>query len=116
MQITTIGIDLAKNVFQVHGANEREKAVLRKQLRPRASLGILRQPPGVPDRDGGLRQRTPLGSQVAGAWAYGPIDGTAVCETLCEKQQKRTGRCASHLPACDAADDAVRFDQKHRQL
>jgi transposase len=33
MQITTIGIDLAKNVFQVHGANERGKAVLRKQLR-----------------------------------------------------------------------------------
>jgi transposase len=33
MQITTVGIDLAKNVFQVHGANERGKAVLRKQLR-----------------------------------------------------------------------------------
>jgi transposase len=33
MQITTIGIDLAKNVFQVHGANERGKAVLRKQLK-----------------------------------------------------------------------------------
>ncbi len=33
MQITTVGIDLAKNVFQVHGANERGKTVLRKQLR-----------------------------------------------------------------------------------
>lgn len=33
MEIATIGIDLAKNVFQVHGANERGKAVLRKQLR-----------------------------------------------------------------------------------
>jgi len=33
MQITTIGIDLAKNVFQVHGANEHGKPVLRKQLR-----------------------------------------------------------------------------------
>ena len=33
MQITTIGIDLAKNVFQVHGADERGKPVLRKQLR-----------------------------------------------------------------------------------
>jgi hypothetical protein len=29
----TIGIDLAKNVFQIHGANKRGKAVLRKQLR-----------------------------------------------------------------------------------
>jgi transposase len=33
MQITTVGIDLAKNVFQVHGVNEHGKAVLRKQLR-----------------------------------------------------------------------------------
>lgn len=33
MQITTVGIDLAKNVFQVHGVNERGKAVLRKRLR-----------------------------------------------------------------------------------
>jgi transposase len=33
MQITTIGIDLAKNVFQVHGANEHGRPVLRKQLK-----------------------------------------------------------------------------------
>jgi transposase len=33
MKITTVGIDLAKNVFQVHGVNERGKTVLRKQLR-----------------------------------------------------------------------------------
>jgi transposase len=33
MKITTIGIDLAKTVFQVHGVDERGKAVLRKQLK-----------------------------------------------------------------------------------
>ena len=33
MQITTVGIDLAKNVFQVHGVNAHGKAVLRKSLR-----------------------------------------------------------------------------------
>jgi transposase len=33
MNITTIGIDLAKNVFQVHGVNERGQAVLKKQLK-----------------------------------------------------------------------------------
>jgi len=33
MQVTTIGLDLAKNVFQVHGVNIRGKVVLRKQLR-----------------------------------------------------------------------------------
>jgi len=33
MKITTVGIDLAKNVFQVHGVDERGKPVLRRQLR-----------------------------------------------------------------------------------
>ena len=33
MNITTIGIDLAKNVFQIHGVDGHGKAVLRKQLR-----------------------------------------------------------------------------------
>jgi transposase len=33
MNITTVGIDLAKNVFQVHGVDGRGKAVLRKVLK-----------------------------------------------------------------------------------
>jgi transposase len=33
MKITTVGMDLAKNVMQVHGVDERGKAVIRKQLR-----------------------------------------------------------------------------------
>jgi hypothetical protein len=32
MQITTIGLDIAKNVFQVHGIDANEKVVVRKQL------------------------------------------------------------------------------------
>lgn len=33
MKITTVGIDLAKNVFQVHGIDEHGQAVLKKQQR-----------------------------------------------------------------------------------
>ena len=33
MNITTIGIDLAKNVFQVHDVDERAKGGLKKQLK-----------------------------------------------------------------------------------
>jgi transposase len=33
MNITTIGLDLAKNVFQVHGVDEQGKMVLKKQLK-----------------------------------------------------------------------------------
>ena len=33
MQIATIGLDISKNVFQIHGINATEKVVVRKQLR-----------------------------------------------------------------------------------
>ncbi|PXW80422.1 hypothetical protein C8R34_1484 [Nitrosomonas sp. Nm84] len=33
MKITTIGINLVKEVFQIHGVDMRGKTVLRKQLR-----------------------------------------------------------------------------------
>src|SRR6516225_3513393 len=33
MQVITIGLDIAKNVFQVHGIDANEKVVVRKQLR-----------------------------------------------------------------------------------
>ena len=41
MKITTIGVDLAKSVFQVHGVDERGKAVLRKQLKRKDMLSFF---------------------------------------------------------------------------
>ena len=32
MQISTIGLDIAKNVFQIHGIDAAEKVVVRKRL------------------------------------------------------------------------------------
>ena len=41
MKITTIGIDLAKSVFQVHGVDEHGKTVLRKQLKRKDVLAYF---------------------------------------------------------------------------
>jgi transposase len=41
MKITTLGLDLAKNVFQVHGVNERGQAVLKKQLKRAQVLPVF---------------------------------------------------------------------------
>ena len=48
MKVTTIGLDLAKNVFQVHGADARGATLLRKQLR-RSQMAefFAKQPPCV---------------------------------------------------------------------
>ena len=42
MQITTIGLDIAKNVFQVHGIDAKEKVVVRKQLRRKKVMGFFK--------------------------------------------------------------------------
>jgi len=41
MQITTIGLDIAKNVFQVHGIDGDEQVVVRKQLRRSQVMGFF---------------------------------------------------------------------------
>ena len=45
MQITTIGLDIAKNVFQVHGIDANEKVVVRKQLRRSQVLAFFKALP-----------------------------------------------------------------------
>jgi transposase len=41
MKVTTVGMDLAKSLFQVHGADERGHAVVRKQLRREQVIGFF---------------------------------------------------------------------------
>jgi hypothetical protein len=45
VQITTIGLDIAKNVFQVHGIDAAEKVVVRKQLRRGQMLAFFKALP-----------------------------------------------------------------------
>ena len=42
MQVTTIGLDIAKNVFQVHGIDASENVVVRKQLRRSQVLAFFK--------------------------------------------------------------------------
>jgi transposase len=44
-EVITIGVDLAKNVFQVHGVDAAGKSVIRKQLRRRQVLPFFRKQP-----------------------------------------------------------------------
>jgi transposase len=41
MEVSTIGLDIAKNVFQVHGIDERGEVVARRQLRQRQVLAFF---------------------------------------------------------------------------
>ena len=41
VQLTTIGLDIAKQVFQAHGANMADKAVLRRKLRQSGVVTVI---------------------------------------------------------------------------
>ena len=41
--VTTIGLDIAKSVFQVHGIDAAGKVVVRRQLRRSRVLGFFRK-------------------------------------------------------------------------
>ena len=45
VEITTVGLDLAKNVFQAHGADASGRAVFRKKLRRDQVLAFFSQLP-----------------------------------------------------------------------
>jgi transposase len=55
MKITTVGIDLAKNVFQIHGVEEHGKVKLKKQLKRDQMAALFANLPRLPDWHGGLQ-------------------------------------------------------------
>ena len=64
MEITTVGIDLAKNVFQVHAISSTGEVIVRRALEAGAGDAVLPQAPAVPDRHGGLRHEPSLGART----------------------------------------------------
>ena len=57
--VTTIGLDIAKSVFQVHGVDAHGNVVVRRQLRRRQVLPFFKKLP-LPGRRRGLCHVTPL--------------------------------------------------------
>jgi transposase len=64
MQVMTIGLDLAKNVFQVQGVDARERPVLRKRLSRTKVLAFFAQ---LPPCKGWRRARERTGGH--GSWS-----------------------------------------------
>lgn len=60
-EIITVGLDLAKNVFQVHGADASGRAVLRKKLRRAQVLEFFNQLPACVIAMEAVRRRAFLG-------------------------------------------------------
>jgi transposase len=106
MQITTIGLDIAKNVFQVHGIDAAEKVVVRRQLRRKQMMPFFE---GLPACLVGMeacatshhwaRELTRLGHQVrlmpekdVKAYVKRNKNDAADAEAICEAVRRPTMR------------------------
>ena len=107
MDISTIGLDLAKSVFQVHGIDGSGAVVMRKTLRRAQVLPFFAKlPPCL------------VGMEACGtshhwareiqAGARGTADAAGLREALCEARQDRCQRCRGDLRGGDPSDHAVR--------
>jgi transposase len=88
MKITAVGIDLAKNVFQIHAVDERGKTAVKKQLkRDQMAEFFVNLPPCL------------IGMEACGSahhWArklagFGhtvKLMAPPVCQAVCEDQQE----------------------------
>ena len=59
-QISRIGMDTSKHIFQLHGVNSAEEPVLRKKLRRKGDVRIPREAGADGDRDRSLRCKRPI--------------------------------------------------------
>jgi len=105
MELSTVGIDLAKTVFHLVGLNLLGEVVVRKKV-SRAQL---------------LRFTANLSVKLIGMEACGgahflgralsAIDASAVCEAIRQNKQERLHRCRSDRRGGFASEDALRSDQ-----
>ena len=80
--VTTIGLDIAKSVFQVHGVDAAGQVVIRRQLKRRSGTGVLPEVTAMPGRHRGLRLGAPLVARAASAGSHGAVDAAGLCEAL----------------------------------
>jgi transposase len=106
MQVTTIGLDIAKNVFQVHGIDAAEKVAVRKQLRRGQMLAFFKAlPPCLIGMEAcatshyWARELTKLGHQVrlmpakdVKAYVKRNKNDAADAEAICEAVRRPTMR------------------------
>ena len=112
--ITTIGLDIAKSVFQVHGVDAGGNVVFRRQFKRRYVLAFFQKLPSVPGRHRSVRFSASLVARTSGPWAHRAPDAASVREALCEAAQKRCYRRRGDLRSGHQAEHAVRRDQDAR--
>ncbi len=89
--VTTIGLDIAKSVFQVHGIDVEGKVVVRQQLKRSRVLGFFKKlSPCLVGIEACASSHH--WSRDAGPRSHRSTDAASVCEALPEAPEERCGR------------------------
>src|ERR1700730_13783965 len=112
--ITTIGLDIAKSVFQVHGVDAQGKEIVRRQLKRRYVFGILPKTSALPRWHRSLRFLTLLVARTTGAWAYGAAYAAGLRKALRQAAEERFCRRGGNLRSGHESKHAVRPDEDDR--
>jgi transposase len=89
--ITTIGLDIAKSVFQVHGVDAGGQVVVRRQLKRRSVLAFFSEAATVSGWYRILRLVAPLVARAAGTGSHRAVDPASLCEALRQAAEERCG-------------------------
>ena len=113
MNISTVGLDLAKNVFQVHAIDDTGQVIVRRSLRRRQVMPFF-----------GKLEACLIGmeacgtshfwARAAGVGARSEADAADLRHALRQARQDGCGRRGSDLRGGDAPDHALRRDQVGR--
>jgi transposase len=90
--ISTIGLDIAKSVFQVHCVDAADQAVARRQLKRRHVLAFFEKlPPCMVGIEACASSRH--GPARCSAGTYGALDATSLREALRQAAEERHHGC-----------------------
>ena len=106
-EVSTIGLDIAKSVFQVHGVDDAGAVVIRKRIsRSKVLEFFVALSPCLVGIEA-CPSAHHWSRTAAGARSHGAADAAELCEGLSQAQQERRERCSGDLRGGDAALDAV---------
>src|SRR6516162_9805508 len=86
--VTTIGLDIAKSIFQVHGVDGEGKCGRPAQVEAPVHRCFLPEAAAVSRRYRGLRIVASLGARTPGAWAYRAPHAASLCEAVRKATQE----------------------------
>ena len=87
--VTTIGLDIAKSVFQVHGVDAQGKVVIRRQLKRRYVLAFFQKLPPCLVGIEACASSHHWSRELQGARPHGAADAAGLREALRQAAEER---------------------------